>query len=76
MGTPRDPEAAASYWQKAARAYSGIAEENPYAAFSLALLYRTGHGVARDPAQEAHWLTRAADLGHPNAKAQLQRAAN
>lgn len=43
-------------------------------AYCVAVIYRTGLGVAKDPAQTAKWLMRAADLGHPKAILQLGEA--
>jgi TPR repeat protein len=43
-------------------------------AYCMAVIYRTGLGVAKDPAETAKWLMRAADLGHPQAILQLGEA--
>lgn len=43
-------------------------------AYCMAVIYRTGLGVAKDPAETAKWLMRAADLGHAKAILQLGEA--
>ena len=43
-------------------------------AYCMAVIYRAGLGVAKDPAETAKWLTRAADLGHPRAVLPLGEA--
>jgi uncharacterized protein len=44
------------------------------AAYCMALIYRRGLGVAKDPIETAKWLARAADLGHAQATLQLGEA--
>lgn len=43
-------------------------------AYGMAVIYRLGLGVTKDPSEETKWLTRAADLGHPKAMLQLGEA--
>jgi hypothetical protein len=52
-GVKRDPAAAASWYERAARA------GNVDAMVNLAALYRSGRGVPRDPAVAVAWLERA-----------------
>jgi TPR repeat protein len=40
-------------------------------AYCLALIYRRGVGVTKDPAESTKWLSRAADLGYPRAALEL-----
>lgn len=42
--------------------------------YGMAVIYRRGLGVAKDPTEAAKWLTRAADLEHPKAVLQLGEA--
>jgi TPR repeat protein len=46
----------------------------PPGAYCMALIYRRGLGVAKDPVESAKWLGRAAELGHPRAALQLGEA--
>jgi TPR repeat protein len=43
-------------------------------AYCVALIYRRGIGVTKDPAEVAKWLTRAAELGHAQAGLELGEA--
>ena len=43
------------------------------AQYNLGLMYYNGEGVPRDYAEAATWFRRAADQGHADAKAALQR---
>ena len=48
--------------------------DQPDAMMSLATMYIRGVGVKKDAKQAAHWLRKAAALGHPEAKAFIQKA--
>jgi TPR repeat protein len=69
-GLPRDDLAAASFLRKAAD--QGIAD----AQLELALMYREGRGVAKDPGGAKAWLEKAAQLGNARAASLLKAAAS
>ncbi|MGL4552060.1 MAG: caspase family protein [Gemmataceae bacterium] len=61
------PAEAASWYQKAAAA------DHVGAQFRLAGLYAEGRGVAKDEKKAVEWFRKAADGGHPQARAILRR---
>jgi TPR repeat protein len=67
LDPPDRPRAIALYKAAAARGQE-------YAMYNLALCYRDGEGVRRNPATALRYLKRAADAGHPQAMAQLALA--
>jgi TPR repeat protein len=67
LDPPNWPRAIALYKAAAARGQE-------HAMYNLALCYRNGEGVRRNPASALRYLKRAADAGHPQAMAQLALA--
>lgn len=57
-GKEPDFARAIGYFRRAAQL------DNSDAAYALALLYKTGRGVAADPAEAANWLRKASEAGH------------
>jgi TPR repeat protein len=59
-------------WPRAIALYKAAAARgDEYAMYNLALCYRDGEGVRRNPTTALRYLKRAADAGHPQAMAQL-----
>ena len=69
-GTPFSRSAGLEPWMRE-EAESG----NPDAQFTLAHLYGSGRGVARDPAQSRAWMEKAAAGGEPHARLLIGRQA-
>jgi TPR repeat protein len=62
-------------WPRAIALYKAAAARGEeHAMYNLALCYRDGEGVRRNPASALRYLKRAADAGHPQAMAQLALA--
>ena len=58
----------------ALREWRPLAERgDAWAQYGLGVMYDNGEGVPRDYAEAATWFRRAADQGHADAKAALQR---
>ncbi len=69
-GAARDPQAAARCFERLARAGWAVAQNR------LGELYEQGLGVPRDLDRAREWFRRAAEQGHPLARANLTRLQN
>jgi len=69
-GVEKDKKMAAHYYKLAAD------QNNAMSSYNLALMYQRGDGVALDPAMAFKYFLEATELGHKEAKQQLDRIRN